>query len=101
MSVTMRILQRFDVRHEKEFLELERQFAELEQRRPDYPKGRRMQPISGMLPCNTLVWECEFPDLDSARAALAFFEGDAEHEELFRKQSRFFEEVRVEFYNNL
>lgn|GEM_PF-2296210 len=61
MSVTMRILQQFDVRHEADFMELERKFAELERRRPDYPKGRRLQPISATMPCNTFIWECEFP----------------------------------------
>ena len=30
MSVTMRIMQQFDVRHEAEFMALERKFAELE-----------------------------------------------------------------------
>ncbi len=101
MSVTMRIIQEFDPSHEREFMALEKQFAELEARRPDYPKGRRLQPISGALASHTLVWECEFPDLDSARAALGLFEGDAEHEALAAKQSPYFENVRVEFYENL
>jgi len=101
MSVTMRILQQFDVRHEADFMELERKFAELERRRPDYPKGRRLQPISATMPCNTFIWECEFPDLDTARAALDFFHGDDEHEALFEKQVQFFEQVRIEFYQNL
>jgi len=101
MSVTMRIMQQFDVRHETDFMELERKFAELERRRPDYPKGRRLQPISAVAPCNTLIWECEFPDLETARAALDFFHGDDEHEALFAKQVEFFEQVRIEFYQNL
>jgi hypothetical protein len=101
MSVTMRIVQQFDPAHEKEFMALEKQFAELEGRRPDYPKGRRLQPISGALPSHTLIWECEFPDLESARAALHLFEGDAEHEALAAKQSPYFTNVRVEFYENL
>lgn len=101
MSVTMRILQRFDVRHERAFMDLERKFAELEARRPDYPKARRMKPISAAEPCNTLVWQCEFPDIESARSVLDFFAGDAAHEELFAKQVAFFEQVRVEFYENL
>ena len=46
MRVTLRIVQRFDARYEKEFMELERKFAELEAERLDYPKGKRLQPIS-------------------------------------------------------
>jgi len=101
MSITMRIIQQFDVRYEKEFMELEKLFAKLEAKRKDYPKGRRMKPISGLLPCNTLIWECEFPDIQSARNALSFFEGDKEHEKLFKKQVPFFEKVHIEFYENL
>ena len=101
MSVTMRILQQFDPAHENEFMELERKFAALEARRSDYPKGRRMQPIAAGWPCNTLVWQCEFPDLASARKALSFFQGDAAHEKLLAKQLPFFKEARVEFYENL
>jgi hypothetical protein len=101
MSVTMRIVQEFDPSHEREFMALERQFAELERRRPDYPKGRRLQPISGALPSHTLIWECEFPDLELARAALRLFEGDADHEALAAEQSPYFRNVRVEFYEKL
>jgi len=101
MSVTMRIVQQFDAPHEREFMELEKKFAALEASRPDYPKGKRMQPLSGAEPCNTLIWECEFPDLQSARAALDFFQGDAAHEGLFRQQLPYFKQVRVEFYENL
>lgn len=101
MSVTMRIVQRFDPCHEREFMELEREFARLEAERPDYPKGRRMQPISGGHPCNTLLWEAEFPDLEAARSALDFFHGDAAHEKLLAKQLPYFKDVRIEFYRNL
>ena len=101
MSVTMRITQQYDVRHEKEFLALEREFAALEASRPDYPKGRRMKPISSSLACNTLVWECGFPDLEAARKALDFFAGDAAHEALFARQVPFFQNVHVEFFENL
>lgn len=101
MSVKMRILQRFDVRHEKEFMDLEKKFAELEAQRPDYPKGRRLQPISAHEPCNTLIWECDFPDIESARKVLDFFSGDSSHEKLLEQQIPFFERVRIEFYKNL
>jgi hypothetical protein len=101
MSITMRIVQRFDPRYEKEFMELERQFAQLEAARPDYPKGKRMQPISASEPCNTLIWQAEFPDLESAYKTLDFFQGDSAHEALFEKQLPYFRDVKVEFYRNL
>jgi hypothetical protein len=101
MSVTMRIIQQFDAAHEREFMELERKFAELETARPDYPKGRRLQPIAGGEPCNSLVWECKFPDLNAAFKVLDFFAGDGAHEALLQKQLPFFKQVKVEFYRNL
>ena len=101
MSVVMRIIQRFDVRYEREFMELEKRFAELERARADYPKGRRLQPISAGDPCHTLIWECEFPDLEAARGALDLFGGDASHEELVQKQQQYFQEIRIEFHKRL
>jgi hypothetical protein len=101
MSITMRVIQRFDFKHEEDFMALERKFAELEAARDDFPKGRRMQPIAGAEWRNTLIWECEFPDLDSAQKALDFFAGDAEHDVLFRQQRPFFEGVKIEFFRNL
>ena len=101
MSVTMRITQTFDAPNEAAFMELERKFAELERRRPDYPEGKRMQPISSSLPCNTFIWQCEFPDIQAAHDALNFFHGDDEHETLFAKQGPLIRDVRIEFYQNL
>ena len=80
MPVIMRILQTFDARHEEEFMAMEKKFAELEAKRPDYPNGTRLQPISSTEPCNTLVWQCEFPDIETAYKTLDFFHGDDEHE---------------------
>jgi len=101
MSVTMRIIQRFSAAHERDFMALEKQFAELETTRPDYPKGRRLQPISGGEPSNTLIWECDFPDLNMAYRTLDFFAGDPAHEALLQKQRPFFEQVKIEFYRKL
>ena len=101
MSVTMRIIPQFDAPNEAEFMRLEREFAKLEARRGDYPKGKRMQPISAALPCNTFIWQCEFPDVQSAHEALSFFHGDAEHEALFDQQGPLIRDVRIEFYENL
>lgn len=101
MSITMRIVQRFQAGREHDFMRLEREFAQLEGSRPGWPRGRRLQPISALEPCNTLIWESDFPDLQSAQAALELFSGDNAHESLAAEQSPLFEQVRVEFYRNL
>jgi hypothetical protein len=101
MSVTMRIMQQFDPVHEAEFMELEKKFAELERRRSDFPRGKRLQPVSASEPCNTLIWQCEFPDIQAAYKTLAFFNGDHDHEVLLEKQIPYFKQVKIEFYNNL
>ena len=101
MSVTMRIVQQYEFRHEKEFLALEKMFAQLEAARPDLPKGKRMKPLSADEPCNSLVWQAEFPDLNAAHKALQAFAGDPTHEELLARQSPFFVQMKIEFYENL
>ena len=101
MAIMMRIIQQFNPGYERVFMALEKQFDELEKKRPDYPRGRRMQPISAGEPENTLIWQCEFPDIETAYKTLDFFKGDAEHEALFRQQAGYFKEVRIEFYNIL
>jgi hypothetical protein len=101
MSVVMRIVQRFDACDEAEFMALEKRFAALETKRRDLPQGRRLQPLAASEPCNTLIWEGEFPTLAAAHAALNSFSGDAAHEKLARKQRPLFRRVRVEFYNVL
>ena len=101
MSITMRIVQQFDATKEKEFMDLEKKFAELEASRADYPKGKRLQPVSGSEPCNSLIWQCEFPDIESAYKTLDFFSGDASHEKLLAQQLPFFKQVKIEFYKNL
>jgi hypothetical protein len=101
MSITMRIMQQFDATHENEFMELEKKFAELERERPDYPIGKRMQPISASEPCNTLIWQYEFPDIESAYKVLDFFSDDNAHEALFKQQLPYFKQVKIEFYKNL
>jgi hypothetical protein len=97
----MRIIQQFDATKEKEFMELEKKFAELEVSRKDYPKGKRLQPVSASEPCNSLIWQCEFPDIESAYKTLDFFSGDASHEKLLVQQLPFFKQVKIEFYKNL
>ena len=97
----MRIIQQFDAAKEKEFMDLEKKFAELEMNREDYPKGKRLQPISATEPCNSLIWEHEFSDIQTAYKTLDFFSGDASHEELLAQQLPFFKQAKVEFYKKL
>jgi hypothetical protein len=101
MGIVMRILQQFEPSHEQEFMALEQKFDELEKQRPDYPKGKRMQPVSANEPVNTLIWQYEFPDIETAHKTLDFFSGDEGHEVLFRKQVAFMKEIRIEFYKTL
>lgn len=102
MKVYMRMIWEFDITEEERFMELEKKFAELERRRKDYPKGgKRMQPISGMLPCNSITWEKEFDSLEEAYAMVEFFRGDEEHEKLAELQRPLFKDFRIEFYKVL
>lgn len=101
MGIIMRIIQQFDPAREDDFMALERKFEELEKRRPDFPKGRRMQPISSVEPVNTLIWQCEFRDIETAVMTLNFFSGDGEHEALYRKQVELMKSIRIEFYKTL
>jgi hypothetical protein len=101
MGIVMRIIQQFDPCHEHDFMLLEKKFDELEKKRPDYPKGKRMQPISSSEPVNSLIWQHEFPDIETAYKTLDFFNGDGEHETLFRQQVPFMKDVRIEFYKTL
>jgi len=101
MSIVMRIIQQFDAAKENEFMDLEKKFAQLELDRADYPKGTRLQPISANDPCNTLIWEHEFPDIQAAYETLDFFSGDDSHEELLKQQLPFFKQAKIEFYKKL
>jgi hypothetical protein len=101
MGIVLRIIQQFDPARENEFMSLEKKFYELEMKRPDFPKGRRMQPVSSSEPVNTLIWQCDFPDIESAFLALSFFEGDEEHDKLFRQQVEMMKSIRIEFYKTL
>ncbi len=94
-------MQQFDATKETEFMDFEKKFAELERARPDFPKGERLQPIAAAEPCNTLIWQCKFPDMQKAYEVLDFFSGDESHEKLLAGQLPFFKQVRIEFYKNL
>jgi hypothetical protein len=101
MGIVMRIIQQFNPEHENDFMILEKKFYELEKSRPDFPKGKRMQPISAHEPINTLIWQYEFTDLETAYKTLNFFKGDDQHELLFKEQIPFIKEVKIEFFKTL
>lgn len=77
---------------------LEKKFSELEKNREDFPKGKRIQPIASSDSCNTLIWQGEFPDIDSAYKVLDFFKGDEAHELLLKEQLPYFKQVKIEFF---
>ena len=101
MGVIMRIIQQFDPGYEKEFMTLEKKFDELEKNQPAFPKGKRMQPVSAGEPVNTLIWQCEFPDIETAYKTLDFFNGNENHEILYRQQVPFIKQIKIEFYKSL
>jgi hypothetical protein len=101
MAYLLRFVQRFRAADEKAFMALEKQFAELERRKRALPRGRRYRPYAGREPAHTLVWECEFPTLETARRALAALEADPDHARLLRKQIRCFLEAYTEIYEVL
>ncbi len=101
MPYILRFVQRYRPADRAAFMELEKKFAAMEQRRADFPHGRRCQPYAGKEPTNTLVWECTFPTLAAAQDALAQIESDPEHAELYRQQVPYFFDAYTEIYEVL
>ena len=100
MAIVMRLVQRFQPAKKREFIDLERQFAQLEAR-GILPKGERMLPIASRDPGNTLIWQSRFPSLKAAHDCLQLFETSPQHNELAQKQAPLFEDTWVEFYEIL
>ena len=98
MSYKLRFVQHFRQDHSKEFLALEKLFVDLENKAPDFPKGRRYIPVSGKEASNTLIWESEFETLKAAQDALALILTDNRHEELFQKQVPYILDTYTEIY---
>ena len=101
MAFVLRFVQRFRAADERRFLALEKQFAALERRHRDFPKGRRLRPYAGREPSHTLVWECEFESLAAAQRGLDRITSSAEHARLLRRQIPFFLEAYTEIYEVL
>jgi hypothetical protein len=97
LAIVMRLVQRFQAAKRQEFMELEKQFTQLE-KRGILPQGERLLPLASRDPGNTLIWQSRFPSLGAAKECLQAFETSPEHEELARKQTPLFEDTWVEFY---
>ena len=100
MAILLRLIQQFQHAKKGEFMDLEKQFAQLEHRGL-IPRGERMTPIAGREPGNTLIWQCRFDSLAAAEAALKGIEASPEHTELVNRQKHFFTDTWVEFYEVL
>ena len=101
MAYILRFTQQYQAAHHDEVIRLEAQFKELERRNPEFPQGRRYQPLASGEPTHTLIWECEFPSLHEVEAALQKIEGDPTHTRLFAQQSPFFLGMRTEIFKVL
>lgn len=101
MAYMLRFVQRFRIADQDAFLELERQFAELERKTPGAARGRRMRPVAGREPGHTLIWECEFASLADVHRALEGLAGDPEHSRLFALQSPLMQDAYTEIYEVL
>jgi hypothetical protein len=100
MAIIMRFIQRFEASKKNEFMDLEKQFANLE-REGVLPKGERMIPLAGREPANTLIWEGRFESLRAAEEALKTLETSDDHSRLLKNQIVFFKDAWVEFYEVL
>ena len=98
MTYKLRFIQKFKVSHTKEFLEIEKQFAQFEEKYSEFPKGTRYIPYSGLNSVNTLRWECDFDSMDELQKAHAFLMSDDRHEELFHEQAKYMEDAYTEIY---
>lgn len=101
MPYVLRFVQRFRAADEKAFMALEAEFAALERRHPDFPRGRRTRPYAGRDPNHTLFWECEFPTLDAAQRGLDRITSAPEHAALLEKQIPYFLEAWTEIHEVL
>lgn len=100
MAIILRLIQQFQPAKKQEFMELEKDFAALEDRGL-IPRGERLIPISSHEPANTVIWQCRFDSLAAAETALKHIESNPEHTELAKKQRHCFQNSWVEFYETL
>jgi hypothetical protein len=100
LAIILKIMQRFQTGRRNEFMELEKQFAELEQR-GILLKGERMTPLASREPGNTLIWQARFPSLAAAEEALQAIAASPEHTRLYERQKQYMTDTWTEFYETL
>ena len=98
MSYKLRFVQIFKQEKIREYLAIEQQFAAFEKQYPEAPEGKRYIPCAGREASNTLIWECDFPTLEAAHKAQAFFMTDTRHEELYQTQAEYIVCTYTEIY---
>lgn len=101
MAYILRFVQGYAVADRERFMALEEEFAAMEERREDWPKGRRYQAYAAREPTNALIWEHEFSTLAEAEEALQRIGTDPEHEELFRRQAPYITRAHTEIFETL
>lgn len=101
MSYILRFVQQYHPSDASAFLELEAKFTDLELRTPQFPQGKRYQPLAAGEPTNTLIWECELESLADVQNALEKIADNAAHTKLFEKQSKYIVGARTEVYKML
>jgi hypothetical protein len=98
MPYKLRFVQKFILAETDAFNAIEKQFAEFENQYPEFPKGRRYNPLVGKEPSNTLIWECDFDTLKDLQKAHHFLMNDTRHEDLFKEQTKFMLDAYTEIY---
>ncbi len=101
MPYKMRFVQLFDKADSKRFLELERNFIELEKRTLEMKCGRRFVPVIGREPTNAMIWEADYATMEEATQALQAIENNSEHDLLLDEQIRYMRDAYVEIYREL
>jgi hypothetical protein len=101
MVYKMRFIQTFDKGAQAKFLELERNFIELEKRAPEMKCGRRFIPVISREATNTMVWEAEYDTMEEAVKALQAIEGNTEHDAYLDEQIQYMRDAYVEIYREL
>ena len=101
MPYILRFVQSYRPENREKFMEIEAKFVQMERRRPEYPKGRRLQPFTGRLATNTIICEFTFDRLEDAEGALSMITADREHDSLLEKQLPYMKDSYTEIYEVL
>jgi hypothetical protein len=97
MSYKLRFVQNIDQKNKEFFLEIEKKFIEYEKEH-NMPQGKRYLPVTGKLPTNTLIWECEFENLEDVTKKLTEIYAHPIHDELLKEQTPFMKDSYCEIY---